>query len=48
MSLYCLKCKKKIESKRPQAIRTKIGKIICDSKKSKFIREQEAIGLLSS
>ena len=56
MMSYCLKCKKKqnTESKYPKVVRTKNGKImlsskyaVCDSKKSKFVKEQEASGLLS-
>ena len=55
MLLYCLKCRKNTESKNPKVAKTKKGRIVplskytvCDSKKSKFIREQEASGLLSS
>ena len=55
MLLYCLKCRKITESKNPEVVKTKNGRIIllskcgvCDSKKSKFIKEQEASGLLSS
>ena len=55
MSLYCLKCRKNTESKNPKFVRTKNGRIkllskceVCDSKKSKFINEQEVSGLLSS
>ena len=51
----CLKCRKNTESKNTNAARTKNGRImllskcaVCDSKKSKFIEEQEASGLLSS
>ena len=54
-SYYCLKCRKKTESKNPKVAKTKNGRImllskwvVCDSKKSKFIKEQEARGLLSS
>ena len=54
MLLYCLKCRKITESKNPEVVKTKNGRIIllskcgvCDSKKSKFIKEQEASGLLS-
>ena len=50
---YCLKCRKYTESKNPKVVRTKNGRImllpkcgVCDSKKSKFIKEQEASGLL--
>ena len=52
---YCLKCRKNTESKNPNDIRTKSGRIMllsnCAvhySKKSKFIKEQKASGLLSS
>ena len=55
MLSYCLKCRKNTESKNPKAVRTKNGRkmlllkcVVCDSKKSKFIKEQEASGLLSS
>ena len=44
-----------MENKNPKIVRTKNGRIIllskyevCDSRKSKFIKEQEASGLLSS
>ena len=54
-SYYCLKCRIKTESKNPKVEKTKNGRImllsecvVCDSKKSKFIKEQEASGLLSS
>ena len=55
MLSYCLKCRKNTESKNPEVVRTKNGRImllltcaVCDSKKSRFIKEQEASGLLSS
>ena len=55
MSLYCFKCRKNTESKTPKVVKTKNWKImllskwaVYDSKKSKFIKEQEASGLLSS
>ena len=55
MLSYCLKCRKNTESKNPKVARTKNGRIMllskcamCDSKKSKFIKEQEASGLLIS
>ena len=45
MLSYCLKCKKNTESKNRKAVRTKNGRImllskcvVCDSKKSKFIK----------
>ena len=52
---YWLISRKNTESKNPKVASTKSGRImflskcaICDSKKSKFIKEQEASGLLSS
>ena len=52
---YCLKCRKNTRSKNPKVSRTKNGRImvlskyaVCDSKKLKFIKGQEACGLLSS
>ena len=54
MLLFCLKCRKNIESKNPNVARTKHGRIIifskcalCGSKKSKFIIQQQTSGLLS-
>ena len=51
----CLKCRKNTESKNSKSVRTKNGRImlllkcaVCDNKKSKFIKEQEASRLLSS
>ena len=55
MLLYCLKCWKNTETKNTKVVRTRNGKImllskyaVCDSRKSKFIKEQEASWLLSS
>ena len=55
MLSYCLKCKKNTESINPKVSKTTNGKAmilstcaICGSKKSKFIKEQEAKGLLSN
>ena len=55
MFSYCLKCKKNTESINPQVSKTTNGKAMilstcakCGSKKSKFIKEQEAKGLLSN
>ena len=49
MLSYCLKYRKNTESKNPKTVRTKKGRIMilskcsmCDSKKSKFIKELEA------
>ena len=54
MLSYCLNCRRNTESKNPKVVRTKNGKImllskcaVCNSKKSKFIKEQEAKRLLS-
>ena len=55
MLSYCLKCKKKnTESINPKVSKTSNDKTIilskcavCDSKISKFIKEQQAKGLLS-
>ena len=54
MELYCLKCKKYTKNINPQVSSTSNGKLmilskcaICGSKKSKFIKKQEASGLLS-
>ena len=50
-----MKCRKTTESKKVKVARTKNGTMMllskcaaCDSKKSKFIKEQETSGLLSS
>ena len=55
MLSYCLKCKKNTESINPKISATSKGKkmilskcAICGSKKSKFIKKQEAKGLLSN
>ena len=52
MLSYCLKCKKNTESINPKVLKTTNGKTMilskCDSKKSKFIKEQQAKGLLSN
>ena len=55
MLSYWVKCRKITESTNPKLARTKDGRImllskytVCVSKKSKFIKEQEASGLLSS
>ena len=54
METYCLKCKKYTRDINPQVSSTSDGKLmilskcaICGSKKSKFIKKQEASGLLS-
>ena len=55
MLSYCLKCKKSTESINPRVSKTTSGKTvmlskfaICSNKKSKFIKEQQAKGLLSN
>ena len=55
MESYCLKCKKHTKNINPQVSSTSNGKIvivskcaICNSKKSKFIKKQDAKGLLSN
>ena len=55
MLSYCLKCRRNTESINPKVLKTTNGKAIilskcaiCGSKKSKFIKEQEAKGLLSN
>ena len=52
MLSYCLKCKRNTESINPKVLKTTNGKAIilpkcaiCGSKKSKFMKEQEAKGL---
>ena len=51
MSSYCLECRKNTESKNSKLVK-KVTKIeecaVCGSEKSKFIKEQEARGLLCS
>ena len=53
MESYCLKCKKYTKNINPQVSSTSNGKMmisncaICGSKKSRFIKKQEAKGLLS-
>ena len=54
MESYCLKCKKNTENIDPKILSTSNGKAmilsncaICGGKKSRFIKNQEAKGLLS-
>ena len=49
MLCYCLKCRKNTQSKNPEVIKTKNGRIIllskcsaCDGENSKFLKEEEA------
>ena len=55
MKLYCLKCRKNTENTNPRVSKTSNGKTMLlskcamwDSKKSRFIKNQEAKGLLSN
>ena len=55
MKSYCLKCRKNTENINPRVSKTSNGRTmvlskcaICSSKKSRFIKNQEAKGLLSS
>ena len=55
MLSYCLKCRKNKESKNTKVVRAKNERImllskcvVCNSKKSKFVKQQERSGLLSS
>ena len=53
MKSYCLKCKKNTDNIDPKMFRTKNNRLlmqskcsVCKNKKSRFIKEQEAKGLL--
>ena len=55
MKTYCLKCKKDTENIDSKMFRTKNNRLImqskcsdCRNKKSRFVKEQEAKGLLSN
>ena len=55
MLSYCLKCRRNTETINPKVSKTTNGKAmilstcaICGSEKSKFIKQQEAKGLLSN
>ena len=55
METYCLRCKKKTENLNSKIFKTKNGRLImqskcpvCGIKKSRFVKEQEAKGLLSN
>ena len=52
---YCLACRKYTKSINPKIVRNKDNRsmilsncAICDSKKSRFIKEHQAMGLLSN
>ena len=55
MTLYCLKCRKNPENLNSRVSKTSNGRtmvlskcVICGNKKSSFIKNQEAKGLLSN
>ena len=55
MKTYCVKCKKYTENIDPKIIRTKNSRLVmqskcsvCGIKTSRFVKEQEAKGLLSN
>ena len=55
MKTYCVKCRKDTENIDPKMVRTKNNRLImqskcpvCRIKKSRFVKEQEAKGLLSN
>ena len=55
MKTYCVKCKKDTENIDPKIVRTKSNRLVMQSKysvggikKSRFVKEQEAKGLLSN
>ena len=55
MKTYCLKCKRNTDNIDPKMFRTKDNRLlmqskcsVCKSKKSRFVKEQDAKGLLSN
>ena len=55
MLSYSLKCRTNTESKNPKVVRAKSGRImllskcsLCNNKKSKFLKDQKASGLLGN
>ena len=55
MKTYCVKCKKDTESIVPKIFKTNYNRLImqskcsaCKNKKSRFVKEQDAKGLLSN
>ena len=55
MNTYCLKCKKNTSNIDPKMVQTKNNRLlmqskcsICKAKKSRFVKEQDAKGLLSN
>ena len=52
---YCLVCKKHIKNTNPKIVRNRQNRLmiqsncaICGSKKSRFVKEQKALGILSN
>ena len=55
MNTYCIKCRRDTENIDPKMVKTKNNRLImqskcsvCGIKKSRFVKEQEAKGLLSN
>ena len=55
MKTYCLKCKSNTDNIDPKMFRTKNNRLlmqskcsVCGTKKSRFVKEQDAKGLLSN
>ena len=55
MNTYCLKCKKDTANIDPKMVKTKNNRLlmqskcsVCGTKKSRFVKEQDAKGLLSN
>ena len=55
MKTYCFKCKKDTDNIDPKMFKTKNNRLlmqskcsVCNNKKSRFIKEQDAKGLLSN
>ena len=55
MKTYCVKCRRDTENIEPKMVKTKNGRLLmqskctdCRIKKSRFVKEQKAKGLLSS
>ena len=55
MNTYCLKCKKDTSNIDPKMVKTKNNRLlmqskcsVCGTKKSRFVKEQDAKGLLSN
>ena len=55
MNTYCFKCKKNTSNIDPKMVKTKNNRLsmqskcsVCKTKKSRFVKEQDAKGLLSN